>query len=120
MVSPRPLRWQVTLVKETLDGVFIGAKPERLIGDGAYDSDPLDTSLHAEGIEMSAPHRRERKKGPSQGGRKLSRYKRRWKVERLFAWPSNFRRLVVRYERRAETYLEFVRLACMVTLLRYL
>jgi transposase len=41
-------------------------------------------------------------------------------VERLFAWLGNFRRLVVRYERRAENYLGFVRLACMVILLRYL
>ena len=111
---------EVTLVKETLAGSFVGAKPERLIGDRAYDSDPLDASLHAEGIEMIAPHRKGRKKGPTQDGRKLRRYKRRWKVERLFAWLGNFRRLVVRYERRAENYLGFVRLACMVILLRYL
>jgi transposase len=111
---------EVTLVKETLAGGFVGAKPERLIGDRAYDSDPLDASLHAEGIEMIAPHRKGRKKGPTQDGRKLRRYKRRWKVERLFAWLGNFRRLVVRYERRAENYLGFVRLACMVILLRYL
>ena len=60
----------------------------------------------AEGIEMIAPHRRNRKKAKTQDGRKLRRYKRRWKVERLFAWLGNFRRLVVvRYERRAENYL---------------
>jgi len=55
----------------------------------------------------------------TQDERKLRRYKRRWKVECLFAWLSNFRRLVVRYERRAENYLGFVRLGCMVILLRY-
>jgi transposase len=37
-------------------------------------------------------------------------------VERLFAWLGNFRRLVVRYERRAENYLGFVHLGCMVVL----
>ncbi len=49
-----------------------------------------------------------------------SAYKRRWKVKRLFAWLGNFRRLVVRYERRAENYLGFVQLGCVVILLRYL
>ena len=93
---------EVTLVKETLQGGFVGAKPERLIGDRACDSDPLDASLQAEGIEMIAPHRKGRKKRQTQDGRKLRRYKRRWKVGRLFAWLSNFRRLVVRYERRVE------------------
>jgi hypothetical protein len=32
-------------------------------------------------------------------GRKLRRYKKPWKVEMLFAWLGNLRRLVVRYER---------------------
>ncbi len=110
---------QVTLVGETLRASFVEAKPERLIGDRAYDSDPLDAELREEGIEMIAPHRRNRKK-KTQDGRKLRRYKRRWKIERLFAWLHNFRRLVIRYERRAENYLGFVRLGCIVILLRYL
>ncbi len=111
---------EVTLVEETLDGRFVSEKPERLIGDRAYDSDPLDAQLREEGIEMIAPHRRNRKKPKTQDGRKLRRYKRRWKIERLFAWLHNFWRLVVRYERRAENYLGFVQLGCIVILLRYL
>ena len=70
--------------------------------------------------EMIAPHRRNRKKPRTQDGRKLRRYKRRWKIERLFAWLGNFRRLVVRYERRVENYLGLLRLGCIVILLRYL
>ncbi len=62
----------------------------------------------------------EQEEEKTQDGRKLRRYKRRWKVERLFAWLGNFRRLVVRYERRAENYLGFVHLGCVVILLRYL
>ncbi len=68
---------------------------------------------------MIAPHRRTRKKAKTQDGRKLRRYKRRWKIERLFAWLTNFRRLVVRYERRVENYLGFVHLGCMVILMSY-
>jgi transposase len=114
--SPR----EVTLVEATLEASLLGEEPERLIGDRAYDSDPLDAAPRERGVEMIAPHRRNRKKPKTQDRRKLRRYKRRWKIERLFAWLGNFRRLVVRYERRAENYLGFVQLGCIVILLRYL
>jgi hypothetical protein len=42
------------------------------------------------------------------------------KVERLFAWVGNVRRLVVRWEGSAENYLRFVRWGCVVILLRHL
>jgi transposase len=44
--------------------------------------------------------------------------KRRWKIERLFAWLGTFRRLVVCYERYALNYLGFVQLGCILILLR--
>ena len=111
---------EVTLVEATLAASCAGEEPERLIGDRAYDSDPLDGALEERGIEMIAPHRRNRKKRKTQDGRKLRRFKRRRKIERLFAWLSNFRRLVVRYERRVDNYLGFVKLGCIVILLRHL
>jgi hypothetical protein len=45
---------------------MIEAKPENLIGDRAYDSDPLEEELPNEGIEMIAPHRSNRSKPPTQ------------------------------------------------------
>jgi hypothetical protein len=48
------------------------AKPENLIGDRAYDSDPLDEELRKDGIEMIAPHRGNRSKPPTQDRRRLS------------------------------------------------
>ena len=53
---------EVTLVQATLETRFVPARPERLIGDKAYDSDPLDAALAMQGVEMIAPHRRGRKK----------------------------------------------------------
>jgi transposase len=47
---------------------------------------------------LIVPHRRNRKKPPTQDGRKLRRDRRRWKVERTFTWFRNFRCLVVRWE----------------------
>jgi transposase len=109
---------EITFVEATLASSLLEEKPPRLIGDKAYDSDPLDEALLEAGIEMIAPHRENRKKPKTQDGRKLRRYKRRWKVERLFAWLSNFRRLVVRYEYKAENFLGMVQLGCIIILLR--
>jgi transposase len=111
---------EVTLAEPTLDAGFTGEIPNRLIGDKAYDSDSLDERLRNDwGTEMIAPHRRGRKRPKTQDGRPLRRYRRRWKVERLFAWLQNFRRLVVRYEHHAENFLAMVQLGCIVILLRH-
>ena len=110
---------EVTLVEKVLEERFLEPLPEKLIGDKAYDSDPLDEKLKQKGVELIAPHRSNRKKKKTQDGRQLRRYKRRWKVERFFAWLFNFRRILVRHEYQADNYLAFVLLACMKILLRY-
>jgi transposase len=113
-VSPH----EVKLVGETLEQRQIQDLPVKLIGDKAYDCDPLDEELAKLGIEMIAPHQRNRKRAKTLDGRKLRRYKRRWKVERLFAWLQNYRRVVVRYEYHLDNFLGFVHLACIVILLK--
>lgn len=110
---------EVKLVEETIDHGFLGVAPDRLIGDKAYDSDGLDERLWKERqIELISPHRKNRKRAKTQDGRCLRRYKRRWKIERLFAWLHNFRRLITRHERYAENFLGFLQLGCACILLR--
>jgi transposase len=119
---------EVKLVEKTLQTITIprrgrGAprrKPERLIADRAYDGDPLRKWLARRGIELICPHRKNRRKKPTQDGRPLRRYKRRWKVERTFAWFGNNRRLVVRYDRNILIYRAFFHIACLVLTLRRL
>jgi hypothetical protein len=48
---------------------MIEVKRENLLGDRAYDSDPLDAELRKDGIDMIAPHRSNRSKPPTQGKR---------------------------------------------------
>ena len=107
---------ETKLVDQTLDARFVDPLPERLIGDRAYDSDGLDADLAQRGIEMIAAHRKGRSQ--TQDGRPLRRKKRPWKVERFFAWLQAFRRLLIRWEVKAENYLGFVHLACVLILLR--
>ena len=93
------------------------AKVKRLILDRGYDSDPLRFRLQEQGIDMICPHRRNRKKPKTYDARKLRRYKRRWKVERTFAWFGNYRRLLVRWEHDLTVYRGFFHLACaLITL----
>ena len=109
---------EVTLIEPLLDRRMRIRRPRRLLYDRAADSDPLRQRLAKRGIELICPHRTNRKKPATQDGRKLRRYKRRYKIERSISWLFNFRRLVVRYERHATLFLSFVQLACMFTILQ--
>lgn len=109
---------EVTLIEPLMARRMLRRQPKRLIYDRAADSDPLRARLARRGIELICPHRRGRKRPKTQDGRKLRRYKGRWKVERSISWLFNFRRLVVRYEHHATLFLGFVHLACLYTTLQ--
>ena len=112
---------ETKLVEATLEQRFLRETPERMIGDRAYDSDPLDQHIRQRyGVQLIAPHKFVRVAPATQDGRRLRRYRRRWKIERLFAWLHNFRRIVIRWEYYPENFLGMVQLACAVILLRHL
>ena len=95
---------EVTLVQAALDEIVTVGQPRRIIGDRAYDSDPLDNALAAQGIEMIAPHRRNRKRKAT--------------IERLFAWLNTFKRTMARWDRFHQHFTAFVHLAFSMILLR--
>ncbi|MFC1476550.1 transposase [Fibrobacterota bacterium] len=119
---------EVTLIEQTLEKVSVPRKGpgrprsrmERLIYDKAADSDDLRKKLKKRGIELIAPHRSNRRKKRTQDGRPLRRYKRRWKIERTFAWIGNYRKLVVRYDRSIHIYQAFFNIVCMMVTLNKL
>ena len=100
------------LLEATLDAVppVSGGKrgrprrrPRKLHADKAYTGRPVRRALRRRGITP-----RIARKGV-EDSRRLGRH--RWVVERTFAWLARFRRLVVRYERRADIHLAFATLA---------
>src|SRR5258706_1555000 len=112
---------ETKLVEPTLDQRFLAEAPKRMIGDRAYDSDPLDQRIrHRYGVQLIAPHQFVRVAAATHDGRVLRRYRRRWKGERPFAWLHNFRRTVIRWEYYQENFFGMVQLACAIILLRYL
>lgn len=116
-------RSEVHLAEPVLDMVRVAQKrgrpktrPRCLVADKGYDSDPLRKALRNRSIRPVIPFRRNRRPRP---GPKpdLSLYRERWRIERSFAWLGNYRRLLIRWERNASTYLAFLLIACaMITL----
>jgi transposase len=89
-----------------------------LIADRAYDSDPHRERLRRKGWDLVCPHRKGRVRPPTQDGRKLRRYRRRWKIERTISWLGNYRRLLVRHEYHPEIFQAFITLACIMLCLK--
>ena len=117
---------EVTLLETTIEKIAAPRAgrgrsrkdPDRVIADKGYDSDPLRARLAQRGIELIYPYRKNNQKRKYHDGRKLRRYRRRWTVERTFAWLQNFRRLVVRRNRKLTVYQSFFHLACLLITLR--
>jgi transposase len=106
---------EVKQAQDTILECWTVELPQRTIADRAFDSDALDQSLAEFGVEVIAPQRKNRRpENKTQDGRKLRRYKRRWKVERFFSWLGVLRRLLIRHERKVRNYEGFAHLATVV------
>lgn len=79
-------------------------RPERVQGDRGYDSEPHRQRLRRKGIEPVLAKR------GTEHGSGLGVF--RWVVERTIAWLHQFRRLRVRYERRADIHEGLLSLGC--------
>ena len=64
------------------------------------------------------PHIRQRGEGKKSVKKKRRRHHptRRWVIERTNSWHNRFRKLLIRYEKKAENYLGLVHLSCCITL----
>lgn len=88
------------------------------MGDGAYDSDPHDAKLAEQGINLVAPHKKNRKKPKTQDGREFKRYKNRWVVERFFAHAHNYRKLTINYDKKLKNFFGYIQLAACLLILQ--
>lgn len=109
---------ELTLLDQVLEDIPEEIKLKRLIGDRAYDSDHHDEYLQQKGIELIAAHKKNRQRPKTQDGRKLRRLKKRWVVERLFAWMKPARRLLNRFEKKISVFQTFLDLFCILVLIK--
>jgi transposase len=79
-------------------------KPKVVYADRGYDSDPHRQRLRERGIKPVIAKRR------TEHGSGLGKF--RWVVERTHSWLHNFRRLRIRFDRRADIHEAFLKLGC--------
>jgi transposase len=79
-------------------------RPGKLHADKAYDSRALRAELRKRGITPRIARR------GVESSERLGRY--RWVVERTISWLNRYRRLRIRYERRADIHLAFLHIGC--------
>jgi putative transposase len=108
-------RHDVKLVDSTLSGIMVprpkptSAQPQGLCMDKAYDADEIRKLVHDLGFTAHIRSRGEEAKSLKQeAGFKA----RRWVVERTHGWLNRFRRILIRWERKTETYMAMLQLAC--------
>jgi transposase len=87
-------------------------RPERLTADRGYDHDKYRSQLRQPGIRPEIARRK------TEHGSGLGHF--RWVVERTFAWLHQFKRLLVRYDRRSDIHEAFLALGCCLVCFRRL
>jgi transposase len=87
-------------------------RPAKLHADNGYDYPRCRQALGKRHIKV-----RIARKGRDSSQR-LGRH--RWVVERTFAWLNRFRRLAIRYERRADIHQAFLTLGCALICWKFL
>jgi transposase len=87
-------------------------RPDSVLGDRGYDAAAIRQGLRERGIVPLLAMRN------SEHGSGLGRW--RWVVERSFAWLNQFRRLRIRYEKRADIHEAFLALGCILICWKFL
>ena len=88
------------------------SRPHRVLGDRGYDAQSIRQGLRERGVLPLLAMRN------TEHGSGLGKW--RWVVERTFAWLNEFRRLRVRYEKRADIHEAFLALGCILVCWRFL
>jgi transposase len=86
-------------------------RPQKLRADKVYDAKKCRKALHKRGIKARIARR------GKESSEKLGRH--RWVVERTLSWLNRYRRLKVRFERRADIYQAFLDLGCALSCWNY-
>lgn len=107
------------LAEETLLGIAV-ARPDpdehvqHLCADRGYDFDEVHAVLFEQGY---VPHIPPRGQPLRPVDRSTGKQPRRWVVERTHGWFNRFRRILVRWEKKAENFLAFLHLAAAALVL---
>lgn len=105
------------LVKETLESIPVerpvadAENPQGLCLDKGYDYDEVRALAQEFGYTAHIRSRGEEAQALKRNARRKAR---RWVVERTHSWLNRFRRILIRWEKKADNYLGLLHLACAI------
>lgn len=108
-------RHDMKLVRATLESIPIQRpeptpeSPQGLCMDKGYDFDEIRKLVETFGFTAHIRARGEEAKAIKEEARFRAR---RWVVERAHSWMNRFRRVLIRWEKRVDTYLAMLHFAC--------
>ena len=114
-------RHDMKLVRATIESIVVERPaateeaPQGMCLDKGYDYDEVRAILMEFGFTAHSTARGEAAKALQQEAGKRAR---RWVVERSHSWMNRFRRILVRWDKKAENYLAFLHFACALIAFR--
>ena len=114
-------RHDMKLVRVTLEQIVVvrptptAEQPQGLCLDKGYDYDEVRATVAEFGFTA---HIRSRGEEAQALKREAGTRARRWVVERAHSWLNRFRRLLIRWDKKAENYLGFLHFACALIAFR--
>lgn len=108
-------RTDMKLVQSTIESLVVerpeptAEQPQGMCLDAGYDFEVVRTLLVEFGFTA---HIRSRGEEREEQAREAGKRARRWVVERTHSWMNRFRRILVRWEKKANHYLAFLHFAC--------
>jgi putative transposase len=105
------------MARETIESIPIERPrptrraPQGMCLDKGYDYEEVEALLREFGFTA---HIRRRGEDAQKIKRQAGYRARRWVVERVHSWMNRFRRILVRWEKKAETYLAMLHFVCGV------
>lgn len=103
------------LVDETLTSIVVERPqptvedPQNLCLDAGYDYDQVRDTVQEFGFTA---HIRSRSAEAQDLKQEAGKRARRWVVERTHSWMNRFRRILVRWDKKAQNYIAFLHFAC--------
>jgi putative transposase len=114
-------RPDMKLVKATVDSVVVmrprppKKRPQGMCLDKGYDYAEVRDTLKEFGFTAYIRARGEEARTLK---RQVGIRARRWVVERTHSWMNRFRRVLIRWDKKGETYLAFLHFACALIAFR--
>jgi putative transposase len=117
-------RPDMKLVEPTLESIPVARpepapdRPQHLCGDKGYDFPSVRELVAAWGYTAHIPVKKAKGAEPVVREKVPGYRARRWVVERTHSWMNRFRRVLIRWDKKGETYLAFLHFACALIAFR--